>query len=152
MTVLAQPLSAVDADNATTRMLADYPAERSELDWFVVNDNVMGGRSQGGFKIEQGELFFGGNNGYNAFEPSGLHASVVVPAVMLTAFHNMSDPTKSDLPIDENEGVDLGSRDDVVPFEFAALDFAAPSKNQYAYKLEGFDISLIARAGPVGAA
>ena len=61
MTVLAQPLSAVDADNATTRMLADYPAERSELDWFVVNDNVMGGRSQGGFKIEQGELFFGGS-------------------------------------------------------------------------------------------
>ena len=61
MTVLAQPLSAVDADNATTRMLADYPAERSELDWFVVNDNVMGGRSEGGFKIEQGELFFGGS-------------------------------------------------------------------------------------------
>jgi monofunctional biosynthetic peptidoglycan transglycosylase len=42
MTVLAQPLS-------------------SELDWFVVNDNVMGGRSQGDFKIDQGELFFGGS-------------------------------------------------------------------------------------------
>ena len=91
------------------------------------------------YRSDQGELFFGGNNGYNAFEPSSLHANIVVPAVMLTAFHNMSDPTKSDVPIDENEGVELGYRDDVVSFEFAALDYAAPSRNQYAYKLEGFD-------------
>ena len=91
------------------------------------------------YRSDRGELFFGGNNGYNAFEPKNLHASVVVPAVMLTGFYNLSDPTKSDLPIDENEGIDLGYRDDVVSFEFAALDFAAPSKNQFAYKLEGFD-------------
>ena len=91
------------------------------------------------YRSDSGELFFGGNNGYNAFQPGSLHANIVVPAVMLTAFHNMSDPTKSDVPIDENEGIDLGYRDDVVSFEFAALDFAAPARNQYAYKLEGFD-------------
>ena len=91
------------------------------------------------YRSDRGELFFGGNNGYNAFEPKDLQVSVVVPAVMLTGFYNMSDPTKSDLPIDENEGVELGYRDDVVSFEFAALDFAAPSQNQFAYKLEGFD-------------
>ena len=58
---------------------------------------------------------------------------------MLTAFHNMSDPTKSGLPDDINEGIDLAYNDDNVAFEFAAMDFAAPSMNQFAYKLEGFD-------------
>jgi len=91
------------------------------------------------YRSESGELFFGGNNGYNAFEPKDLNASVVVPAIMLTGFYSLGDSTKSDLPTDETEGVDLGYRDDVVSFEFAALDFASPADNQYAYKLEGFD-------------
>jgi signal transduction histidine kinase len=33
----------------------------------------------------------------------------------------------------------LSHRDRVVSFEFAALDFSAPEKNQYAYRLEGFN-------------
>lgn len=31
------------------------------FNWFVVNDNVMGGRSDGGFSIAQGELCFAGS-------------------------------------------------------------------------------------------
>lgn len=58
MTLLTQTPSA--ADDATTLSLADYPAERSEFEWFVVNDNVMGGRSEGNFKIDAGELLFAG--------------------------------------------------------------------------------------------
>ena len=91
------------------------------------------------YRSDSGELFFGGNNGYNAFAPEELQLSAAVPAIMLTAFHNMSDPTRSGLPDDESEGIDLGYRDDNIAFEFAAMDFAAPSMNQFAYKLEGFD-------------
>lgn len=61
MTFVAQALSAVDTDNEDTLLLADYVAEQSLLDWFVVNDNVMGGRSEGDFKIEEGQLYFGGS-------------------------------------------------------------------------------------------
>ena len=96
------------------------------------------------YRSETGELFFGGNNGYNAFEPGNIAASnAIAPAIMLTGFYNMSDPTKSGLPTDENEGIDLGYRDDVVSFEFAAMDFAAPTSNLFAYKLEGFDTDWI---------
>jgi diguanylate cyclase (GGDEF)-like protein len=91
------------------------------------------------YRSDSGELFFGGNNGYNAFEPKDLGLNAAIPAIMLTAFHNMSDPTKSGLPDDESEGIDLAYNDDNVTFEFAAMDFAAPSMNQFAYKLEGFD-------------
>lgn len=61
MTFVAQSISAMDPDDESTLLLADYAAEQSLFDWFVVNDNVMGGRSEGGFRIEQGELYFGGS-------------------------------------------------------------------------------------------
>jgi hypothetical protein len=41
-------------------LLTDFASEETNLGWFVVNDNVMGGRSEGGFSVEQGELLFSG--------------------------------------------------------------------------------------------
>ena len=126
---------------STNYGISQYDPSTGEINILHRNDGLQSEEFNFGahYRSDRGELFFGGNSGYNAFEPKDLHANVIVPAVMLTGFYNMSDPTKSDLPIDETDGVDLGYRDDVVSFEFAALDFAAPSKNQFAFKLEGFD-------------
>ncbi|MGB5256718.1 MAG: two-component regulator propeller domain-containing protein [Woeseiaceae bacterium] len=91
------------------------------------------------YRSESGELFFGGHNGFNAFYPEDIKASTVVPLIALTGFFNGGDSTKSDLPVDETETVEISWKDDVVAFEFAAMDFVAPEKNRYMYKLEGFD-------------
>ena len=42
------------------RLLTDFTHETADLGWFVVNDNVMGGRSEGDFRITEGELHFAG--------------------------------------------------------------------------------------------
>jgi hypothetical protein len=42
-------------------LLADFTTGTASPEWHVVNDNVMGGRSEGNFKIEQGELHFAGS-------------------------------------------------------------------------------------------
>ena len=44
---------------------ADSPVALEDLQWFVVNDNVMGGRSNGGFTIEDGALIFAGATNTN---------------------------------------------------------------------------------------
>jgi NADH dehydrogenase [ubiquinone] 1 alpha subcomplex assembly factor 1 len=41
-------------------LLADFPASLSRLEWRVVNDGVMGGRSEGGFEAEGEALVFAG--------------------------------------------------------------------------------------------
>ena len=41
-------------------MLTDFTASSPDLVWYVVNDNVMGGRSEGGFALDQGKLVFTG--------------------------------------------------------------------------------------------
>ena len=58
MTFAAPPLDASTAD--ADFVLADFSTSQGKPDWYVVNDNVMGGRSEGGFTIEEGELRFAG--------------------------------------------------------------------------------------------
>ena len=91
------------------------------------------------YRSADGELFFGGSNGFNAFRPERVLANKQVPLIMLTGFSVLGQPIKSDLPIDEHEGIELSHSDSSVSFEFAAMDYAAPTHNQYMYKLEGFD-------------
>jgi diguanylate cyclase (GGDEF)-like protein len=91
------------------------------------------------YRSSDGELFFGGHKGFNAFYPAELNSQSNIPLIALTGFFIANDPVKSDLPIDTDKGIDLSHKDDVVSFEFAAMDFASSAKNQYMYKLEGFD-------------
>ncbi|MDH3275488.1 MAG: diguanylate cyclase [Gammaproteobacteria bacterium] len=91
------------------------------------------------YRNADGELFFGGSNGFNAFRPESVLANEQIPLIMLTGFFTVGQPIKSDVPVDEQEGVELSYSDNSVSFEFAATDYAAPTNNQYMYKLEGFD-------------
>jgi ligand-binding sensor domain-containing protein/serine phosphatase RsbU (regulator of sigma subunit) len=94
-----------------------------------------------------GEMFFGGINGFNAFYPDRIQDNQYPPDIVLTDFQvfNQSvqpqDDPKSLLTraITETESLTLSYRDYVVSFEFAALHYASPMQNQYAYILEGFE-------------
>ena len=56
----ADSQDATESIGADTRLLTDFSGDNSGIEWFVVNDNVMGGRSDGDFEIKQGELIFAG--------------------------------------------------------------------------------------------
>lgn len=47
------------------QMLTRFDGETSEPRWVTVNDNVMGGRSQGGFSVKDGTLVFSGSTNTN---------------------------------------------------------------------------------------
>ena len=61
MTLCASPSSnASDTPSGNERLLSDFTSSTADLGWYVVNDNVMGGRSEGDFQVDQGELRFAG--------------------------------------------------------------------------------------------
>jgi signal transduction histidine kinase/ligand-binding sensor domain-containing protein len=98
------------------------------------------------FKSESGELFFGGINGFNAFYAEDVRDNPHAPPVVFTDFQIFNKPISHKTPdsplrqaISETEEITLSYEDKVFSFEFAALDFTAPAKNQYAYKMENFD-------------
>ncbi|MGA7537996.1 MAG: two-component regulator propeller domain-containing protein [Steroidobacteraceae bacterium] len=86
-----------------------------------------------------GLLYFGGNNGFNAFSPEAVSAHAPAPTVVLTGAQIMDRP----LPLPDLPGparplrLNYGQR--LVTFDFAALDYTAPADNRYAYRMAGFD-------------
>jgi len=61
MTLPGPTPNAANADTGGQRLLTDFAADSPDLSWYVQNDNVMGGRSKGGFKLEPGTLIFAGS-------------------------------------------------------------------------------------------
>jgi ligand-binding sensor domain-containing protein len=99
--------------------------------------------SQGAFmRSKSGELFFGGPNGFNAFFPRDIKRDPSVPPVVMTAFKVLNQEVKLDRPIWTLPPLEV-SYSDSFEVQFAALSFAAPTKNRYAYKLDGFDDKFI---------
>ncbi len=98
------------------------------------------------FKGLNGELFFGGTNGVDAFFPATLKDNKHVPPIVITDFQIFNKPVeiaKDDSPLKQSitmtKEITLPYSKNVFSFEFAALDYTVPSKNQYAYMMEGFD-------------
>ena len=91
------------------------------------------------FKSKSGEMFFGGVNGFNAFYPQRVKDNPHAPPVAITAFKIFDKPAKLDRAIDVLDALALSYQENFFSFEFAALSHASPLKNQYAYKMDGFD-------------
>ncbi|MFO7445227.1 MAG: two-component regulator propeller domain-containing protein [Ignavibacteriaceae bacterium] len=99
-------------------------------------------------KSNDGELFFGGINGFNSFLPSEIKLNEYIPPVVITDLKVMNKSItvqKSpggaglDSAILFKRQINLSYRDNIISFKFAALNFFAPGKNKYMYKLDGFN-------------
>ncbi len=100
-------------------------------------------------RSQSGEMFFGGTNGFNAFFPDSTIDNPFPPSIVITGFKLSNKPvpigqmadgrTILEKSIAETEEVTLSYRDKVISFEFAALHYVAPDKNQYAYMMEGLE-------------
>jgi signal transduction histidine kinase/ligand-binding sensor domain-containing protein/DNA-binding response OmpR family regulator len=86
-----------------------------------------------GCKTRDGEMYFGGAKGFTRFHPDSVTDNQFIPPIVITAFRKFDRPSpfssEMRLPYDE----------DFLSFEFAALSYISPERNQYAYMLEGLD-------------
>ena len=65
MTFPGSPFGASGARGENALELTDFTTDTADLGWYVVNDNVMGGRSEGDFRVGDGELHFTGSTNTN---------------------------------------------------------------------------------------
>nr|WP_172642224.1 two-component regulator propeller domain-containing protein [Allocoleopsis franciscana] len=109
---------------------------------YDVSDGLQGNEFDGVkayLKSKTGEMFFGGLNGFNAFYPDQVKDNPHIPPIVITDFKKFNESVKLKPSIFEIQSIKLSYKDNFFGFEFAALDYTNPLKNQYAYKLEGFD-------------
>ena len=131
---------------STQKGLSRFDPQRQIFRNYDVSDGLQSNEfSTGCYQGRDGEMFFGGSNGLNAFFPENVRDSSYVPPVVITSFKIFNKPVpigaKSVLKesISYVHSVTLPYRDDVFSLEFAALSYANPQKNRYRYKLENFD-------------
>jgi len=107
---------------------------------YDVNDGLQSNQFwYAAFKRKNGEILFGGENGFNVFHPDSIRDNTFQPPVVLTAFRIFDKPLQTDTSLSEIKEIRLAYDQNFFTFEFAALDFTLPGKNQYAYKLERLD-------------
>jgi len=97
-------------------------------------------------KTQKGDLVFGSTKGITIFDPTKIFQDNSLPTVILTEFKLFNQQVKiggsdSSLKraINYSEALTLRHDQSVFSLTFAALNFRIPEKNQYAYKLEGFE-------------
>lgn len=88
-------------------------------------------------------MVFGGINGFNVFDPLTIATNPHPPKIALTRFtrghHDNLLPELANQRADAEHSLELEHTDVLISFEFAALDFTDPRKNQYQHRLLGFD-------------
>ena len=84
-------------------------------------------------------ICFGSTEGIVHFDPDKIMGNQYVPPVVITSILVMNKPYKSYSPYKGIKKLSIPYRDNLLTFNFAALDFHQPQKNQYAYKLVGLN-------------
>jgi ligand-binding sensor domain-containing protein len=98
---------------------------------------AAGARDRGAhFKGRDGTLYFGGNNGFNFFDPLHIKPDSQLAPIVITQFKLFDSLVKG---ANEKKEIVLDHNQNYFSFEFSSLSFYNPAKNQYAYKLEGVD-------------
>ncbi len=134
---------------STNKGLAKFDIEKNKFFNYDVEDGLQGMEFNGNsfYKSSSGEMFFGGTNGFNSFFPDKIIENKKIPSIYITGFKVFNESIRigknSILKknISETKKITLPYYKNTFSFEFVALDFTAPRKNKYAYKLINFDDS-----------
>ncbi len=89
--------------------------------------------------LRSGDVMFGGIKGVNIFTPGDIRENTHIPPIVLTSFNVSGEPMQLGKSLQFTDAVELTYKQNFFSFEFAALDFVAPTRNQYAYRLVGVD-------------
>ncbi|MCV9388955.1 two-component regulator propeller domain-containing protein [Reichenbachiella ulvae] len=133
---------------STSNGLLKFDPKEESVIVYGESDGLQGSTYSVGsyFKDSKGNIYVGGNNGFNVFDPSLIKNSNESPEVVLThlLINNIAvKPTDKNSPlkkqISEADELALSADQSVFGFEFAALNFTNSDKNMYAYQMENFE-------------
>ena len=113
---------------------------------FMKNDGLQGDQflPNSAMKAKDGKIYIGTADGFNAFYPHLIKINQTIPPVVITdleVFNKKIQAGDERLPkaINQSNELELSYKDRVFSLIFASLSYCTPEKNQFAYKLEGFD-------------
>ncbi|AXT50259.1 hybrid sensor histidine kinase/response regulator [Aquimarina sp. BL5] len=140
---------------STNKGLSKFNVSNGTFKNYNSNDGLQSNEFQelARLKRKNGELLFGGINGFNSFYPEAIQDNSYEAETVITNLTISNKPIKVGQEINgrvileqtltATDEIQLKYKENSFSFEFAALHFAAPGKNNYAYMLEGFNKNWI---------
>ncbi len=127
----------LSSNRGITRMnLATYEMRHYDRRNGLVSDEFNWGAR---WRSRMGQIIFGGNAGAVAFAPGQVRHNTRVPTAVVTASSPFEQLARAYTGLPPAEPAELLYSDNYVEFEFSALDYTSPDKNEFRFKLEGFD-------------
>ncbi|WP_319501303.1 two-component regulator propeller domain-containing protein [uncultured Draconibacterium sp.] len=133
---------------STNNGLFKFELENKKFHRFDSSDGLQGNLfyPNSALKCKSGELVFGGTNGFTVFKPDLIKKNPTAPEVILTGF-SINNKQVSKFTNEEGElkqigyieKIKLNHTQRVFSFEFSANNYLMPEKNQFAYRLMGYD-------------
>ena len=90
-------------------------------------------------KGKDGRMYFATDRGLVTFNPEDIVNNPIPPLVMLTNAYIFDRPAEVDTLVSALKRWTLPPGENVVTLQFAALDYASPSKNRYRYRIHEID-------------
>jgi len=146
-------IHAIEEDDAgnlwlsTNNGISRFHPERFEFKNFQIQDGLQSREfsPRTSLRSQNGEIFFGGLNGFNRFIPEQLVEDKTAKPILLTdlLLYNRSilvgEDSELKKPIYLTDELVLDYNQSVITFEYTTLDFSARKANQFAFMLEGFE-------------
>ncbi|OJW59611.1 MAG: hypothetical protein BGO55_21765 [Sphingobacteriales bacterium 50-39] len=134
---------------STTKGLSRFNAETGSFKNFTMSDGIQGYEFKSACLCRDGQMYFGGKNGFNEFYPDSIRSTNFDPPIVFTDFQlfnkevevaqNDKDPSPLKVNIADADQIVLTHDQSVISFGFASLNYTGREKKAYAYMLENFD-------------
>jgi signal transduction histidine kinase/ligand-binding sensor domain-containing protein len=126
---------------ATGNGLCRYDSVSNTFHSYSVEDGMQSQEFnlRASFVSRDGEVFFGGMNGFNAFYPDSLSNNPQIPGMAFTAAYKIKKGVKESIDLEKRNRIVLPYNENSLTIEFSALEFTNPARNRYMYRFEGID-------------
>ncbi|NQU85567.1 MAG: hypothetical protein HQ541_07385 [Mariniphaga sp.] len=133
---------------STNQGICRFDYQHNKYDLFTKDDGLQSNEfnSKCALRLNNGNLLFGGTNGFNLISPDRIIKNLNIPEILITDFFLFNNPVNANtegsplaMHISDSKEIKLPHNQSVLTFYFAVMDFTMPEKNQYAYMLENFD-------------
>ncbi|WP_256011456.1 hybrid sensor histidine kinase/response regulator transcription factor [Desertivirga xinjiangensis] len=135
---------------STNKGLTKFDPKSKRFEIFSTADGLQADEFKYAKCIDHtGQIYFGGRNGFNLFNPEKISPVNYDPPIFFTRFQlfnedvsvaqNEEDHSPLKMAVSDAKKIILSYEQSSFSFEFASLNYTSNEKKQYQYKLEGFE-------------
>jgi len=153
----------ISTNNGLSKLMIDKKTGKDSLSFEFVNYGMRDGlqgkefNETAAYKTRDGEFWFGGIDGLNAFYPHEIKEKSTPTKVVITNFRIdnkvvsngevINNRVLLEKPIFNTDKIILKYKENSFAIDFVALNYFFPENNKYAFKLEGFNDKWIITEG-----